>query len=234
MGASPEVMQMVFESACMRGHVGRALLAIALAAPFAVIAGGCSSTSSPVAPTVEAEAVCPATPADTVGKACPSEGTICGPQYACGNTSASLYCVCTGGTFACRDGTGNALKPGDTPACPSVPPAPPACPSSLAAASLHACTAPGQICAYPSVCRGAYDQCYCFPGETAAGGFGTVFVCQPAICATDAAAPPPADAGPMSDAPFVPDATVDAGPMPEAAVDDASPEAASDAAGAQD
>ncbi len=235
MGASPEVMQMVFESGRMRGHVGRALLAIALAAPLAVAAGGCSSSSSPVAPSTEAEAVCPATPAETVGKPCPTDGVVCGPQYACGNTSASLYCVCMGGTFACRDGTGTAVNPGDTPMCPNVPAQPAACPASLAAASLHACSAPGQICAYPSVCPGVYDQCYCSFGETATGGFGKVFACEPAICASpgDAAPPPSTDSGSVSDAGALPDAT-DATPPREASVGDGSPQAPSDASIAQD
>jgi hypothetical protein len=97
--------------------------------------------------------------------------------------------------------------------CPPKPPAIPACPGSLQAANLAACTTPGQICAYPSACSNAtYDQCTCFPGETATGGFGILFTCKQALCPTDGAAPPTPDAAA--------DATLDAG----ADVVDASPD----------
>jgi hypothetical protein len=177
----------------------------------------CSSSQSPVAPRPDAQAVCPATVGETAGVACASPGLVCAPNYVCGNTNASLYCECTGGTFACHDGLGNAVAAGQSPTCPGQPPATPACPPSLQAANLKACTTPGQICPYPSACAsGTYDQCTCFPGETATGGFGTIFTCQQATCPTDAAAPPAPDAG----ADVTPDAAAEAAPV----VDDASPD----------
>jgi hypothetical protein len=122
-----------------------------------------------------------------------------------------------GGTYVCHDGLGNTLMAGQAPTCPAKPPATPACPASLQAANFAACTAPGQICAYPSACATTtYDQCTCFPGETATGGFGTIFTCKQAVCVTDGAAP---------------DAAADATTMPEAAAEaasnsDASPDGA--------
>jgi hypothetical protein len=87
----------------------------------------------------------------------------------------------------------------------------------LQAANLKACTTPGQNCPYPSACAtGTFDQCTCFPGETATGGFGTVFTCQQAPCPTDAAAPPTPDAT----ADVTPDAAAEDAPV----VEDANPD----------
>jgi hypothetical protein len=218
MGASREVNGMLLEFARLRGRHIRPLLAVA--GVSWVMAAGCSSSSTAPPTQTHATPVCPDTPQDTIGKACPVEGTVCGPQYACGNTLASLYCVCTGGTFQCRDGANHTLAAGDTPTCPKPPGQPPACPASLSAANLRACNTPGQICPYPSACQGAFDECTCFPGETANGGFGVVYVCQQAICAGDASAPPPppVEAGPGPDASSPPDA----GPG-DASADDAAP-----------
>jgi hypothetical protein len=173
-------------------------------------ASGCSSSSPGAASKGDGQApVCPATPDDAVGKACSVEGLACGPQYVCGFASASLSCVCKGGAFQCSDGLGNPVDPaGDIHPCPVSTGGGPACPASEAAANLAPCTTSGQICAYPSACPGALDQCYCFPGETAAGGFGKVFVCNPAICTGDASAPPILEAG--TDASVTVDAAPDA------------------------
>jgi hypothetical protein len=217
MGASGEVNWMLFEFARLRRWPIRSVSAAAAA--YSLVAGGCSSSSTaPATQITHTSAVCPATPDDTIGKACAVEGTVCGPQYACGTTSAALYCVCTNGSFKCRDGANNELAAGDTPSCPTPPSQPSSCPGSLSAANLHVCSAPGQICAYPSACPGAYDECTCFPGETASGGFGVVYVCQAAICAGDASAPPPPpiEAGPGDDA--------SPPPPPDAGSDDASPD----------
>jgi hypothetical protein len=216
MGASREVSGMLFEFVRLRGSQIHEVLALAVASSLLGSAGCSSTNNSATAPHTDAAPICPNTPQDTIGKACAVEGTVCGPQYTCGNTVGSLYCVCTGGAFQCRDGAGNALSA--VPACPNPPGQQPPCPASLSTANLQACTRPGQICAYPSACPSAFDQCTCFPGETASGGFGIVFVCEQAVCASDAAAPPPpVDAGP--------DTAPEASP-PDASSDDASLDAA--------
>jgi hypothetical protein len=156
--------------------------------------GACgSSTESPVAPLDAEAAVCPPTPEDTVGKPCGNEGLVCGPQYSCGITQASLYCVCTGDTFQCRDGENRTVAPGATLPCDAVASTPAPCPASEAAAGVAACSLVGQICAYQSRCPSMFDTCSCFPGATADGGFGPVFICKAAICGSDAGLP---DAGP--------------------------------------
>jgi hypothetical protein len=155
--------------------------------------GGCSSTGNEAPSESHADAqalACPATPQDTVGKPCSLEGLTCGPQYACGIAEASLYCVCSGGAFQCRDGKGDVLNAGDALPCGSTPAPPPACPASEAAAQLLPCADVGQVCAYRSACAATFDACYCFAGETANGGFGKVFVCKPAVCGFDASVPP--------------------------------------------
>jgi hypothetical protein len=209
-------MTMPFSSA--RTRRARTAPVLAVAGVTALLAAvGCSSSSQPpAAPPLDAQAVCPATPAETIGVACSTAGLVCAPSYVCGTTNASLYCVCTGGSFACHDGLGNTLTAGQSPTCPAKPPATPACPASLQAANFAACTTPGQICAYASACAtAAYDECTCFPGETATGGFGTVFTCKRAVCTGDGAAPPTPDAG--SDA--TPDAAAEAAPVLDASPD---------------
>jgi hypothetical protein len=207
-------MTMLLARARVRHSTVAPLLATALSALLGPAA--CSSSQSPAAAPKDAQAVCPVTLAETIGVACATPDLVCAPNYACGTTTASLYCVCTGGTFACHDGLGNALAAGQTPMCPGQPPATPACPSSLQAANLKACTTPGQICPYQSACATAsLDLCTCFPGETATGGFGTVFTCQQAACPADAAAPSP-DAGA--------DVAMDAAAAEAAPVQDANPD----------
>ena len=90
------------------------------------------------------------------------------------------------------------------------------------AANLSPCSAPGQICAYASACPNVFDECTCAAGTTASGGFGKVFVCEPAVCSYDAAVPPPGvDSGPDADV-----------ASPEAAPADAPPPADAGDAGA--
>jgi hypothetical protein len=181
----------------MRGVFGAGRVTFALLGTAG--AAGCSSNST--APVAAAEAqgpVCPATPGETVGQACATEGLVCAPLYTCGVAQAVLSCVCRGGKFQCSDGAGNAIDPsGDVQPCPGPAGGPTGvCPPSEGAANLAPCKTPGQICAYPAVCPGVYDQCYCFPGETARGGFGIVFSCERAVCAGDAGTPTlPEEAG---------------------------------------
>jgi hypothetical protein len=145
-------------------------------------AGACggSKAASPSAQP-DAEAVCPATPDETIGAVCAVAGLRCGPLYTCGVNQASLSCVCTGGVFHCTDGAGNRLDAGAVPACP-----PPAragsCPSTERGARFASCSDQGLLCAYPSACPSRFDQCQCFPGATTDGGFGLRFECTPAAC----------------------------------------------------
>ena len=152
--------------------------------------GACGSSSAPPTTPGDAEpAVCPSTPEDTVGKHCGVEGLVCGPQYACGIAQVSLYCVCTRGTFQCRNGENGAVDADATLPCNAGTKAPGPCPPSEAVANMVACGTVGQICAYPSQCGSMFDTCSCFPGNTADGGFGPVFVCKPAVCGSDAGPP---------------------------------------------
>jgi hypothetical protein len=219
MGASRDVeTTMHFERVRARRFALRAAVAFASASTW--LAGGCGSSGGPPPPPAAAQAVCPATPGETVGAACSADGLVCGPQYPCGNTLVPLYCVCMQGAFACRDGLGHSLAHGDTPSCPGALTTPPACPATEFAANLNPCSSPGQICAYPSACPNVFDACTCSAGETASGGFGTVYVCEPAVCLTDAAPPPLVDASLDAEA-----------AAPEAAPADAPAEASEAASG---
>jgi len=67
------------------------------------------------------------------------------------------------------------------PACPATPEAG-SCPPTEARASFASCSETGLLCAYASACPSSFDQCECFPGKTADGGFGLRFECSPALC----------------------------------------------------
>jgi len=56
------------------------------------------------------------------------------------------------------------------------------CPSTERSALLASCDEQGLLCPYPSPCAPSLDQCECFPGVTADGGFGLRFECTPAAC----------------------------------------------------
>ncbi|HEY8039737.1 MAG TPA: hypothetical protein VIF15_08090 [Polyangiaceae bacterium] len=159
--------------------VGSAIVGVVLAG--ATAATGCSSTSASTTQP-DASVVCPATPDDSIGKACAQEGLRCGPAYPCGFLTVPLLCICTGGSFQCTDGAGNQLNPGDTPQCPGVPKNPPACPATELLAIQASCSSSqiGQTCAYPPQCPGgtlAYDVCSCMSGATKTGN-GLGFECD--------------------------------------------------------
>jgi hypothetical protein len=198
---------MLFERARLHSLSVRAVVAFAGASTW-LASGGCGSSGAQPGPPAVAPPVCPATPGDTVSAACTAEGLVCGPQYACGDTLVPLYCVCTQGAFACRDGLGHSLARGDTPACPNPPGPLPACPASEFAANLQPCSSPGQICAYPSACPEIFDECTCSAGQTGSGAFGKVYVCEPALCLTDAGPPVVVDGGLDADASVAPEAAV--------------------------
>jgi len=165
------------------------------AALFLVLAetSGCSPTITSFEG-AEAEAVCPSTPEETVGAPCAVPGLRCGPQYTCGSFQASLLCVCTDGVFHCTDGTGRQLRDGGSAMCPGPAPAG-ACPPTERSAQLASCGEQGLLCSYPSPCTSRLDQCQCFGGATADGGFGLRFECVPAVCGGPDAGPPVEDAG---------------------------------------
>jgi hypothetical protein len=155
---------------------------------------GCSSPSSPAA-SPDAQAVCPATGAETAGAACTVEGLVCSPQYACGVTFGIAHCVCSSGKFACTDLTDAALTgPASIPACPSAAHAQ-RCPATESAANLAACTEQGLDCSYRAPCGGTadLDHCLCFEGPLPNGPMGLRFECT-TPCYPDAGGPP-IDAG---------------------------------------
>lgn len=158
--------------------------------------GGCGSsgaTSSRAQPVV---ATCPGTIAQTVGAGCTAAGLVCGPSYACGATDVPLLCVCDGRTFQCTDGVGNQIHSADQVSCPTPIDAGSSCPRTESAAPLAPCRSPGLLCEYPSSCAGTFDQCECFAGATADGGFGLRFECRPSVCGpSDAAGVTVVDAG---------------------------------------
>jgi hypothetical protein len=155
----------------------------ACVAVFVGLAGSaaCSGSKAVSSAQPDAQAVCPATPDQTIGVACAVAGLRCGPQYTCGIYQATLLCVCSGGVFRCTDGAGNDLAKGDVPTCPA-PTRGGSCPSTERSAQLSTCSEQGLPCAYPSACAGRFDQCQCFPGATIDGGYGLRFECAPATC----------------------------------------------------
>jgi hypothetical protein len=155
----------------------------ACVAVFVGLTGPAACAGSKTVPSAQsdAEAVCPATPAETIGVACAVAGLRCGPQYTCGIDQATVLCVCTGGAFRCTDGAGNQLDKGAVPMCPA-PTRGGSCPSTERGAQLSTCSEQGLLCPYPSACPSRFDQCQCFPGATIDGGFGLRFECTPATC----------------------------------------------------
>ena len=187
-GEIPYVGQMFLHilSKQLREWVPSALRAAVVGALLGAV-GACGSSNAPPATPGDAEsAVCPTTPEDTVGRPCGVEGLVCGPQYACGIAQVSLYCVCTRGTFLCRNGENGTVDADATLPCNAGTSAPGPCPPSEAVANRVACGMVGQICAYRSQCPSMFDTCSCFPGSTADGGFGLVFACKSPVCGTDA------------------------------------------------
>ena len=188
LGAGPYVRRRLWDtpSRQLRKWVWHTFRA-AVVAGLAGGASGCGSSSTPPGAMFDAEsAFCPATPQDTVGKPCNLEGLVCGPQYACGITQVPLYCVCAGGIFQCRNGENGAVEAGAALSCNAGSSAPGPCPASEAVANMASCGMVGQICAYHSQCPSTFDTCTCFPGNTADGGFGPVFICKGAVCGSDA------------------------------------------------
>jgi hypothetical protein len=172
------------------------------AAVFVGLAGaaacGGSKAASPSAHP-NPEATCPATADETIGAACAVAGLQCGPLYMCGINQALLFCVCTGGVFQCADGAGNPLAAGAIPTCPA-PTRGGSCPSTERGAALSSCSEQGLLCAYPRACPSRFDQCQCFPGTTADGGFGLRFECTPALCGGSDAGRIVLDSGNAADA----------------------------------
>jgi hypothetical protein len=165
-----------------------ALLLILAAAAACSESQGSFGTSQGVQP------LCPSTPEATIGARCAVPGLRCGPQYACGILQASLLCVCTDGIFQCTDGTGRQLRDGGRAMCPMPGPGS-SCPSTERGAQLASCDEQGLLCAYPSPCASKLDQCECFPGATADGGFGLRFECIPAVCPGSEAGSTPVESG---------------------------------------
>lgn len=168
---------------------------------------GSASQSAPIGAMTPPLENCPPSLDKTIGAACSMNGLVCGPSIACGLTELTISCVCTGGVFRCLDAQGNPLASAAAVTCPdgSEVVDAGACPRSEKAASLAACSETGLLCAYPSACPGSLDQCQCFPGTMASGGFGLRFECRPASCPNPDAAvihfdaagepPPAADSG---------------------------------------
>lgn len=105
--------------------------------------------------------------------------------------------------------------------CPQPAPAA-SCPASEKSAQLAGCGEQGLLCAYPSPCAPALDQCECFSGATPDGGTGLRFECIAAICVGPEAGPAPIDSSSPVDA-------ADASVQPDSA-----PDAAADAGGDSD
>jgi len=183
----------------MERDVSRLLLRV-VAAAGAVVAGASSSdckSSQPTGDPPDAATVCPATPEDTIGRACAVEGMQCAPEYTCGETQAAVYCTCTGGVFKCTDGHLDELDAGDVPSCPPrggrV-----VCPATEATASGAGCSEQGAQCAYPAKCDGGvpeYDTCYCFTGQTLGGTMGLRWECSNTCGSAGAPGDGGADAG---------------------------------------
>jgi hypothetical protein len=140
---------------------------------------GCSSAKK-VAVGADASAYCPNTVDETAGAACVAGQKPCYPEYPCGLFSVTATCTCSGGTWGCTDVTGAQLaSSSDTPKCPAASPGGGTCPASVMAANGNACGQIGQLCTYQPACdAGTFDQCECFPGILADGGFGPRYECS--------------------------------------------------------
>jgi hypothetical protein len=184
------------------------------------VAAGCSP-DSPSSVALDADVVCPATVSGAETQVCGVEGLRCYPEYACGILSAIATCSCSRGRFLCTDVLGNALNPGDVPACPT-PRDSGACPATRSAADLASCAETGLLCAYPSRCPGSpgYDRCECFPEATSDGGVRLRFQCS-APCVDGGALGVDASYDAPSDAPS--DAPIEAGAPDADASTDARP-----------
>jgi hypothetical protein len=173
---------------------------------LAWFAAGCSSSNaSPSSNLPDAHLSCPETLAETIGAACAVDGQSCYPAYACGAQMPYATCLCTAGSFVCKDLLGAPLVQGSTPGCPDAA-ATPACPSTYTLANRVACQAPGQVCTYASPCVSipAFLSCECMPATQIDGGLLYEFSCD-----NECEGPPaPSDGGPDAEA----GASVDAAP----------------------
>ena len=167
----------------------RAASATAALLLIVAAAAACTDSHTSFGSSPSTQPLCPSTPEATIGAPCAVPGLRCGPQYACGIFQASLLCVCTDGVFQCTDGTGRQLRDGGRPMCPMPGPGS-SCPSTERSAQHASCDEQGLLCAYPSPCAPRLDQCECFPGATADGGFGLRFECIPAVCPGEAGSMP--------------------------------------------
>jgi hypothetical protein len=173
------------------------------------------SPSSPAPATAPVDVACPASLEAALTASCGSASETCSFLYPCGPFGATATCACDGRRFTCTDVTNAVIEDdGAAPTCVALTAAK-ACPLSEIGANLAACTELGQVCAYPSICKGtpAYDTCQCIPDQTGSGAvphFDCVHSCDifpggdasaPGNGATpDASSDAPAD-GPTTDAP---------------------------------
>ncbi len=156
------------------------LVALVPVVAVVCVGGGCSSPAPVSEAGPDAEALCPATLAATIGAACSVGGLTCSPQYPCGVVPAAARCVCTGGAFACSDVTGAPLVgPDAMPACPRRADAE-ACPPDESSATLAPCTETWLVCSYLAGCNTtpAFDQCVCEFGPLPKGSQGLAFRCS--------------------------------------------------------
>jgi hypothetical protein len=213
-----------------RRRLKTVLVALIAAASTAVVAAGagCNGSSGPPRSAPPGgEEPCPATLEATLGAACAVDGLVCGPTYPCGSAQIPLLCVCDGRAFQCTDGAGNPVDTADAISCTVSTDAGSSCPRTESAAPLAPCSASGRICAYPSSCPNTFDQCECFPGTTADGGFGLRFECRPSVCvSSDGATAVVTDAGPGDADAADSNLDVESGPSEDSASDaNASPDA---------
>jgi hypothetical protein len=176
------------------------LVAGVIGAAGAFLGGAsCNNTSvTRLSGATDAQGVCPATPAETIGVSCAPNGLVCAPAYPCGLSEGTLQCTCSGGAFQCVDENGNAIDSADAATCPRGEDAGGSCPSSELAAESAPCHETGVLCAYPSSCPAAFDQCQCFPAVLSDGGLALQFTCTPATCVNPDAALIAEDAEPDS------------------------------------
>jgi hypothetical protein len=158
---------------------------------------------------------------------------LCYADIPCSPTPQQADCYCVSGAWQCSYSaqSGAVIAPGSTPTCfPEIDAAPGVCPTAEPDVTV-ACGEPGLICTYRGVtCPDSdsglpnLDTCQCAPTtaiETADGsivsgnGGGLVWTCDRDLCnpTSDAAVPPPPDAG-------MPDlGAPDMGTTPEASKD---------------
>lgn len=160
---------------------------------------GCSDDSNGASPEAGPEQ-CPTNITAAQGAACTTERMTCSLSYECASGDPlreTAECTCTDKAWACVDPKGNAVAPGQVPACTSTGSGNDReCPAAETEGAP--CHTQGLVCSYqgltcPNTTTPLTDQCQCIPGTLVDGGFA--MHCEPGACPVPLGEAGPGDAG---------------------------------------